>query len=485
MKKAPRSSACYRKATDLYFARHDGQAATVEEWVKCFEDACGRDLKQFRLWYQQSGTPEIEARGDHDPARKTYTVTLKQNLGPTPGQPTKKPMHMPIRLGLLGESGRALSLTLDSENAVGPEERVLELTGSEQQFLFVNIDEPPLISVGRRFSVPAKFDIPMSRRERATLMARDGDAFNRWEAGQTLAREVMLDMAEAVRSGGAVSADPAVVGAMGDVLARAGEDRALAALMLMPPLESELALVMQPADPEAIHTARCAFVRAIADAHRGQFQGLYESLDSDAAYSPDAESAGRRALRNTCLRYLTAADDEDAARLADAHYRAASNMTDMVAGLSQLVRMNSRHREQALAHFHDRFRNDALVLDKWLALQAASPLPGTVDGVRALMRHPFFDIRNPNRVRALIGAFSANHLRFHGSDGKGYALVGETLRTLDGINPQVAARMAGAFENWRRYDTRRQQLMRAELEAMLAMPARSSNLFEVATKMLG
>jgi aminopeptidase N len=255
--------------------------------------------------------------------------------------------------------------------------------------------------------------------------------------------------------------------------------------MLIAPLESELALARAPADPDAIHAARTTFIRAIAQAHRSRLENLYRSLDSGGGFSPDAQSAGRRALRNACLRYLTAADDEDAAGMADAHYRAATNMTDMMAGLAQLVRMNSPRRERALADFHDRFRNDALVLDKWLALQAASPLPGTVAGVRALMNHPSFDIRNPNRVRALVGAFAANHLRFHAADGSGYAIVGETLRTLDAINPQVAARMAGAFENWRRYDEKRQQLMRAELQAMLAMPERSSNIFEVAGKMLG
>jgi aminopeptidase N len=253
----------------------------------------------------------------------------------------------------------------------------------------------------------------------------------------------------------------------------------------MPPLESELALAMQPADPEAIHAARTGLIRAVAAAHRAEFERLYDSLDGGGRFSPDAASAGRRALRNACLRYLTAADDGEAAARADRHYRAASNMTDMMAGLAQLARMNGPQREQALAHFHDRFRGDALVLDKWLALQAASPLPGTVHSVRALMEHPFFDITNPNRVRALVGAFSGNHLRFHAANGEGYALVGNTLRQLDLINPQIAARMAGAFENWRRYDAGRQALMRDELKAMLAMPERSSNLFEVAAKMLG
>jgi aminopeptidase N len=475
----------YRKATDLYFARHDGHAATVEDWVKCFEDACGRDFSQFRLWYVQAGTPEIAARGEYDAERKTYALTLKQSLAPTPGQPVKKPMVMPVRMGLLGESGRALPLTLDGENAIGPEERVLELTGSEQRFLFVNVDEPPLLSLGRRFSVPAQFRVPMSREDRAVLMARDADPFNRWEAGQTLAREVLLEMTQAVCSGRAASADPVVVEAMEDVLAHAEDDRAFAAQMLVAPLESELALARAPADPEAIHAARTAFIRTIAQAHGSRLENLYQSLNSGGGFNPDAESAGRRALRNACLRYLTAADDEDAAGVADAHYRAATNMTDMMAGLAQLVRMDSPRREKALADFHDRFQSDALVLDKWLALQAASPRPDTVERVRTLMKHPFFDIRNPNRVRALVGAFSANHLRFHAADGSGYALVGETVRTLDAINPQVAARMSGAFENWRRYEAKRQQLMRAELQAMLAMPERSSNLFEVSTKMLG
>ncbi|HWY16029.1 MAG TPA: aminopeptidase N [Rhizomicrobium sp.] len=475
----------YRKATDLYFARHDGQAATVEDWVRCFEDACGRDLGQFRLWYAQAGTPVVEAEGVYDSEMKTYALKLTQSLAPTPGQPDKKPMHMPVRLGLAGRSGRALPLTLDGENATGPEERVLEITRREQSFLFVDVPEPPLLSIGRRFSAPATFRTNTDRPGRAALMARDRDAFNRWESGQALAREVLIEMAGAALSGRVSAPDPILVDAMGEVLERAHEDRAFAALMLTPPLESEIALAMQPADPEAIHVARTDLIRAFAVAHRGAFERIYDTHDAAEQFSPDAESAGRRALRNACLRYLTAADDETAARRSDAHYRGASNMTEMMAGLAQLSRMNSPLREIAFAHFYDRFRDNALVLDKWLGLQASSPLPGTVHGVRALMKHPFFDIRNPNRVRALVGAFSANHLRFHAADGEGYALVGEALRTLDAINPQVAARMSGAFENWRRYDARRQALMRAELEAMLAMPERSANLFEVATKMLG
>jgi aminopeptidase N len=475
----------YRKATDLYFKRHDGHAATVEDWVKCFEDACGRDLTQFRLWYRQSGTPTIEAKGQYDAAKKTYALTLKQSLGPTPGQPEKKPMHIPVSLGLVAQSGRALPLTLEGENAVGPEERVLELTEPEQTFTFVDVSETPLLSLGRHFSAPVNFKAPLDRKARAALMARDKDAFNRWEASQTLATEVLLEMAAAAKSGASPKADQTYLSAIGEAIARADEDHAFAALLLTPPGEGELAMAMTPADPDAIHAARVALIRAVTAAHGRALDALYRKLESHGAFSPDAKSEGRRALRNACLRYLTAADDESAAALADTHYRGAGNMTDTIAGLAALTRMETPKRTAAFAHFHERFKNDPLVLDKWLSLQAGSPLPGTTDAVRALMKHPAFDMKNPNRVRSLIGAFSGNQLRFHAVDGKGYALVGETIRSLDSINPQVAARMAGAFENWRRYDDKRQALMRAELEKTAQMKGLSANLFEVATKMLG
>jgi len=245
-----------------------------------------------------------------------------------------------------------------------------------------------------------------------------------------------------------------------------------------------LASKKTPVDPAGINSARLALVRAITSAHGERLAQLYEHMRDASDFSPDARSAGRRALRNACLRYLTAADDEAAAGLADAHYRTATNMTDMIAGLAALTRMESPLRNQAFTHFHDRFRGDPLVLDKWMSLQAGSPLAETVVAVRGLMKHPAFDIKNPNRVRALIGAFGANHLRFHNADGSGYRLVGEVIRSLDGVNPQVAARLAGAFESWRRYDADRQAQMRAELGAIRDLPGISPNLLEVAGKML-
>ncbi len=472
----------YRKATDLYFDRHDGQAATVEDWVKCFEDSSGRDLGQFRLWYSQAGTPAIEARGAYDAQARRYTLDLTQSLAPTPGQPEKKPMHIPVRIGLVGRTGAALPLTLEGENRTGPLTRVLELTQGARRFVFVDVAEAPLLSLGRDFSAPAVFRTPQSRHERAILMGKDSDAFNRWEAGQTLAAEIMLE--------GSGGTDNDYVAAIGDVLARAEEDPAFAAQMLIPPTESELAARKTPVDPAGIHLARRALVNAIALAHRTRLAQLYEHMRGPGdgrggEFCPDARSAGRRALRNACLRYLTAADDEAAAGLAHAHYRTAGNMTDMIAALGALVRMESPLRDAAFTHFHDRFKNDPLVLDKWMSLQAGSPLPDTAMAVRELMKHPAFDIKNPNRVRALVGAFAVNHLRFHNDDGSGYRLVGEVIRTLDGMNPQVAARMAGAFESWHRYDDGRKALMRGELMTIHGQSGISPNLFEVTGKMLG
>jgi aminopeptidase N len=471
----------YRAATDLYFERHDGQAATVEDWVKCFEDTSGRDLSQFRLWYRQAGTPVIEARTAYDADARTFTLDLTQSLAPTPGQPEKLPMHIPVRIGLMSRKGDGLPTTLGGENRAGPDSRVLELTENFHRFVFVDVAEEPLLSLGRGFSAPAVFRTPYGREERAVLMGCDHDDFNRWEAGQILAAEIMLEVAGKARP----DADRDYIAAIGHVLSRAEDDPAFAAQMLMPPTENELAAKKTPADPDGIHTARVTLVKAIALAHRDRLAQLYEHMRDEDDFSPDAKSAGRRALRNACLRYLTAEDDEAAAGLAEAHYRSATNMTDMIAGLAALTRMESPLRDNAFTDFHDRFKSDPLVLDKWMGLQAGSPLPETVPSVRALMRHPAFDIKNPNRVRALIGAFGGNHLRFHSASGDGYRLVGDVIRTLDPINPQVAARLTGAFESWRRYDPARQALMKAELEKIHAMPGISPNLFEIAGKMLG
>jgi aminopeptidase N len=336
--------------------------------------------------------------------------------------------------------------------------------------------------VGRGFSAPANFVTGLTRDELAFQMQSDQDDFNRWEAAQKLATEILT---EGAKNGGKLSGEHHYVEALGTVLAKAESDPAYAAFMMLPPIDTELALQMNPPDPDGIFAARIALIRAVVAAHGPRIKQLYDVMTTPGAFDPGANPAGRRALRNACLRYLTASDDEAAATLADAHYRAATNMTDSIAGLGALTRMNSPKKAAAFAHFYERFKNNPLVLDKWMALQAGSCLPNTAADVKTLMGHPAFSMKNPNRVRSLVGAFAGNHLRFHAPDGSGYALVGDVIRTVDAINPQVAARMAGAFESWRRYDSKRQALMKAELEKAKALPKLSENLFEVTTKMLG
>jgi aminopeptidase N len=376
-------------------------------------------------------------------------------------------------------------LTLEGENETGPQERVIELTDAEHRFVFTNVAEPPVLSLGRDFSAPVIIHTSADLQTRAFLMSRDPDPFNRWEAGQQLATEVLLRIIRDFQAGRPAVPDPIYIDALGSVLSRADEDHAFAALMLMPPSESELALKVAPIDPEAIHAAREALIRAGTEAHSPVFHTLYRSLESSGSFSPDAASAGRRALRNAVLRFLTVHGDDGAAETAYEHYRVATNMTEMTAGMAALARMTDPRREMAFAEFHERFRNDPLVLDKWMGLQAMSPLPDTIDRVRSLMNHPMFTLKNPNRVRALIGAFAVgNPLRFHDGSGAGYRLLREVVQALDSINPQTAARMAAAFETWRRYDPERQRLIRSELETIASGSGLSNNLYEMVSKML-
>jgi len=471
----------FRKGMDLYFERHDGDAATVEDFVRVFEDVSKTSLKQFRLWYAQAGTPEVRVKATYDAGAKTYRLDLAQSLAPTPGQPEKLPMPIPLRMGLIGKSsGAPLPLTLEGENAVGANERVLTLDTPSQSFTFTNVTEEPALSLGRDFSAPIRIVQDMDRATRAFLLARDTDGFNRWESAQQLGADVIRGMMAGEKP------DPIYIEAMGAALARADEDHAFCAQVLIPPSEQEIALSVKEADPGAIHTARDTLIRAVAKAHRAAFESLYKRLTVKTPFSASAEAAARRALANSSLRFLTAENDEAAAALADAHYRGATNMTDRVAGLAALSRMESPKRQAAFDDFYLHFENQPLVLDKWMGLQAMSPRARTIDTVREMMKHKAFSMKNPNRVRALIGAFaSGNPLRFHDASGEGYRLFREVIGELDSINPSTAARMATVLEGWRRYNPARQQLMRDELEILAKTKGISPNLYEIVTKMLG
>lgn len=477
----------FRKATDLYFERHDGEAATVEQFAKAFEDATGADLTQFRLWWSQSGTPEVTVEATYDEAAQTFELTLKQSCPPTPGQPVKKPFHMPIRMGLVGQAGD-LPLQLDGENAAVGTTRVLSLTAPEQTFRFVNVAEHPVPSLNRGFSAPIKLNLPLRDTDQTALMARDSDHFNRWEAGQKLSQKVLLANAGHVAAGRPAPAPLPLIEAFGRVLEDGARDPAFAALALTLPSTNDLmqAMPVGEADPHSVYAARTALMTDIGSALKDAFARAYDAMAILGSYRPDAEQSGKRALRNAALRFLTASGDAAAAELAYAQFEAATNMTDTMAALGVLAGIDHPLRLRALDDFEAKWSGNPLVMDKWLGVQAASPLPQALTEVNRLTGHPAFTMQNPNRFRALLNAFALNNpVGFHARDGLGYRFVADQALAMDKVNPQVAARLFGVFESWRRFVPSLSTLMQREIERVAKSDGLSKNLFEIATRSLG
>ena len=478
-------TANFRKGMDLYFQRHDGQAVTCDDFVQAMHDASGIDLTQFRRWYDQAGTPVVEVEDEYDAASRRYTLKLTQSCPPTPGQPDKQPLHVPLAIGLVGAQGEDYPLRLQGEAAAGDTTRVLSLTEAAARYTFEDIPERPIPSLARGFSAPVNVRYGYGADDLARLMAYDSDSFNRWEAGQRLAANLMLDGIAAVRAGGEPRVPESFVAAFARVLADAGEDPAFAAEALALPSEGFLAEQMSEVDPDAIHRVRVGLRRQLAAALREELQSTYAAFAVSGPYSPDAASAGRRSLRNVCLGYLAELGDADARARVVQQFERADNMTDSIAAMSALAQYDWPERTQALTQFYQRWRNEALVLDKWLAVQATSRLPGTLAEVRALMGHAAFDLRNPNKVRALVSSFChGNQVRFHAADGTGYAFCAEQVSALDPLNPQVAARLARSFDRWRKFDAGRQAQARAALERIRATPNLSRDTLEVVSRAL-
>ena len=471
----------FRKGMDLYVARHDGTAATCEDFVKAMEDASGRDLTQFRRWYSQAGTPILTAETAYSASDQSLRLTLRQGTAPSPGQPVKEPFHIPIALGLVGADGHDLPLRLAGEPVTGETTRVLDLTKPEQTFVFEDVPAPPVPSLLRGFSAPVQVVDGLSSDKRAFLMAHDSDPFNRWDAAQAFGTAHVL-----ARAGGqATDADAtAFVDALGQALATPGLDPAFRALMLTLPSETELALHMRPVDPDALHDARESVLRLAAERWGTALADTYERLAPNEPYAPTAEQAGVRSLRNATLGLLARRSDAAASKRVVTQAENATNMTDQMAAFGLLADMDAPERTPLFDRFYARWTGNALVIDKWFSLQAMSARADTLDAVRKLMDHGDFTLRNPNRVRALIGAFAhGNPLRFHGADGGGYRLVADVVIALDALNPQVAARLVTAFETWRAYDKVRQAMMEAELHR-IAAEAKSPNIVEKTTKLL-
>ena len=485
----------FRKGMDLYFQRHDGQAVTCDDFRAAMASANGADLAQFERWYSQAGTPIVECRGEHDAAARTYTLHLKQTCPPTPGQADKEPFVIPFAVGLVGSDGFDLPLAVASEGESralrieretnGAQTAILAFTQAEQRFVFTDVAEPPVPSLLRGFSAPVKVSYAYSDADLARLMAYDLDSFNRWEASQQLSCRILLAGVETIRAGKEMSLAPSFAEAMGRVLTEGARDPAFAAECLELPSESYLAECMEISDPDAIHAARMKVIREIATRYRTRFEGAFRHFTVPGPYSPDAVAAGRRALRNAALGYVSSIDDATSRALAFLEFRRAANMTDAMAALMCLSNSAGAERERALAMFYDKWKDEALVVDKWFRIQARSWLPGTLDRVKALAAHPAFELKNPNRARSLLHTFAVdNPLHFHAADGSGYRWIAEQVVALDRLNPQVASRLARAFDRWKKYDAGRQAHARAALEMIRGAEGLSPNVAEVVGRAL-
>ncbi|MDI5934824.1 aminopeptidase N [Halomonas kalidii] len=474
----------FRRGSDLYFERFDGQAVTIEDFVGCMGEVSGQDLSRFMLWYSQAGTPEIDAHGEYDYTHCEYRLVLRQRTPATPDQVEKHALHIPIRLGLVGtKSGRDLPLTLDGE-ALGSD-AVIHLREEEQEFVFTDVAEAPVPSLLRGFSAPVKLRFPYGREDLAFLLQHDSDGFNRWDAGQRLALLALDDLIAAHRNGVEKVMDPRVVEAFRGLLASDPDDKAVLAEMLTLPSEAYIAEQQPLVDVDAIHAARDFVKQSLAAALRDDFLRLYEANRADVAYAPEPEQIAARSLKNVALSYLMALEDEQAIELARDQFTADHNMTDVRHALTLLV--HSRRddiAEPALKAFGEKWAHDPLVMDQWFSIQVTRPQPDVLERVKFLMAHPAFSLKNPNKVRALIGTFAGqNRVNFHRLDGEGYRLLADVVIELNRLNPEIAARLITPLTRWQRFDETRQALMKGELERIRAEEL-SPNVYEVVEKAL-
>ncbi len=474
----------FRKGMDLYFERHDGEAATVEQFVQCFADVSKRDPKPFMRWYSQAGTPQVTATGHYDAKAKTYKLDLAQSIPPTPGQATKEPMVIPLVTGLVGRDGRDLPLTLADGQKL--ERGLLVLDKAAQSFVFTGVNERPVLSTNRNFSAPIRLTANLDPDDLRLLAAHDSDPFNRWQAVQTLASALLVGNVARLRAGQDPEADEGLLDALAAILADKSLEPAFVAEVFSPPSEADIAReIGRDVDPDAIFRARMA-LRALMGLHlNAALTATYEALAHTGPYSPDAVSAGRRLLKNVCLDLLAATQESHAIRLAATQYQAADNMTDRMAALGTLSLHDVPERKAAFDDFYQRYSDDPLIIDKWFSLQAMTPDPATLDRVRALTAHPAFSMANPNRVRSLIGAFAqGNPTQFNRPDGAGYEFMADRILALDPNNPQVASRMTTAFKSWRMLESGRSARAKAALQRIADAPKLSRDVHDIAQRAL-
>ncbi|MCY4265581.1 MAG: aminopeptidase N [Gammaproteobacteria bacterium] len=482
----------FRKGTDIYFDSYDGQAVTMEDFVRAMEDASGIDLGQFRRWYDQAGTPVLNVEGHYEANERRFTLKVKQHCPPTPQQPKKEPFHIPLRMGLLGEDGKELALHLQGETVGAAQfDRTLSVTGSEQEFVFEDIESRPVPSLLRNFSAPIRLVHDYTESELQFLMIHDSDDFNRWHAAQDLAIKVMNRLQADRKASRQLELSSSLLAAFEGVLLAAMEDEALDKAMLAHllslPTESILIEQAQEADIEGIHMVREYVANTLASKNEAKFAALFESNQFNGPFSIAAEAIACRSLKNCALAYLMRTGKVKWLDVCQQQYDSATNMTDQLAALRLLAHSNTPSGRdagrEALAKFYQQWNHEALVVDQWLGVQASDPDPGTQTQVKVLMKHPAFSLKNPNKVRALIGTFCGqNHVNFHYRDGEGYEFLADRVIELDQLNPQVAARLITPLTRWEKYDTQRQALIQAQLLRIKSVPGLSRDVFEVVEK---
>lgn len=475
----------FQKGMKLYFERHDGEAATCDQFAAAMSDANGLDLSHFKNWYSQAGTPQVRVTVSADPSAEKLSLSISQMTKPTPGQDQKQALYIPLRLGVLGPDGTDLPLHSDS-NAL-EENGLLHLTEAEMDITLHDVPEGSVLSFNRGFSAPVLVEAEQTDDELAFLMAHDSDAFARWEAGQTFALRLLSAATTSANDPAAAveQAAPPFIEAMKQMLETETLDPAFRAAAVVLPSEDFIGERMQTVAVDAIHDARYGLRKALGQTCKSTFETLYERYTSDTPFAPTAEQAGERSLKNAALAYLCSDRSAQAATLANQAYFAADNMTDAMSALGLLCECGADAAREALAHFEQRWRSNDNVMDKFFAIQATAPRRGVLSDVLDLMKHEAFDMKNPNKVRALIGSFvMANPVNFHAADGAGYAFLADRVIELDSINPQNAARMLAPLGSWRRHTVERQEHMKAALERILAVPVLSPDCFEIASKSL-
>lgn len=477
----------FRKGSDLYFSRHDGQAVTTEDFVAAMQDASGIDLSQFKLWYSQAGTPEVKVKTTYNEKAKTFTLDFQQKVPNTPEQTNKKPHFIPIKTAILNQKGEELPCQLSENSPSSDKEIVLPLKEESEKFTFHNVEERPVPSMLRDFSSPVYLETDLSDQDLQFLMAYDKNGFNRYEAHQKLATKIILSMSKSYKgdySNFEANVDSGYLEAFGELLKDKNIDPLFHSIAISLPQCTYLINLEDQADIEAIFLARKYLVKAIAKKYKDLFLEIYNNKATETEYSLTPESIGNRALKNICLYYLTKVDDSKCLDIAIKQYRVANNMTDTMAALSEIVSSPCPERTEILNDFYKKWEDTPLVMDKWFSTQSSSTHPNVLSHTQELLKHPKFDILNPNRVYSTFRFISANPYGFHNISGEGYKLVADYVIKIDPKNPSVASRLALSLSRWQRVDEKRQELMKKELGRILKCKDLSKDVYEIASKSL-